>query len=272
MPQQLIYAPCDETQTQTAEHDIELQQWHDEVYAMELEQWYEQEGKDPWDDYFTMWDDICEEAQRLTDHKQAYSRRFRKLRNQRHLPIRRYGNAFDGFEGRRNDPMEHKLYRKALASIREEELTEPLRALQEATLQYGSLKRKAARRELTELGYNFNWRKTVDRRLAKNNEKQHALCEPEKDFWAYSDNPYGKTGYEPAWRKIGTYSPDTDLLQQVSVQARKSNIRTEQLVYDRRTSSYVLPTPNQTDSQELPHHIGSSRLRWWWYQNTTQVI
>lgn len=151
--------------------------------------------------------DMYDNELRLDAHKQPRARRFRRLRNKTFLPFRRYGNSYDGYEGHRNNsPNMLKARREALAVVRQKELQEPLRALAKHN---GSWKTEEARYELRMLGYYFNWRKTIDFDLRINNRKQHALSEPETNMEAYSDNPYGKHGIEPTWRKIGTYTPAT---------------------------------------------------------------
>ncbi len=224
---------------------IDWQQIEDD-YEMEQEPSGDDDF-DSFDDYFSDdIDDEDEDEQRLVDHKRPFQRRFRQLRNKGRL--RRYGNAFDRWEKSRNDsPHMFKTLRDAIAVIREQEVTEPLRALKTAVVEYGSWNTRKARRELKEQGYYFNWRKTIDTLLAENNTSQHALSNPETDFWAYCENPYGKNGIEPSWRKIRTYEPELDLQAQLkdSKGLLKMVAERDQLVYDKQTGSYSLPTPSK---------------------------
>ncbi len=243
--------------------------WQQIEEDYDIEQEYSDDDDfDSFDDFFPSYKrDRYDEMQRVVDHKQPFQRRFRQLRNKGRL--RRYGNAFDRWEKSRNDsPHMFKTRRDAIAVIREQEVTEPLRALKTAVVEYGSWNTRKARRELKEQGYYFNWRKTIDTLLAENNTSQHALSNPETDFWAYCENPYGKNGIEPSWRKIGTYEPQPDLLVSLkdSQGLLKKVAERDQLVYDWRTGSYSLPTPSKPTTKSTriilaAHGCGGGGIR-----------
>lgn len=245
---QLLNAPASSSalfSTEEEQHftntlqSTQINLWELRAEVLDMEQELLEQQHDYWDDYRSSWRGLDEAQQRLTDHKQPYNRRFRKLKNKRFLPLRRYGNSFDGWEKRRNDsPNMFKTYRDALSLLQKQELTEPLQVLQHSTL-------KAAKHDLRQLGYVFNWRKTMDTHLAENNKHKHALCESETVLWAYSDNPYGKHGIEPDWRKILTHTPDSYALIHERGEQRKTSGLEKRFVYDWKTGTYSLPTPTK---------------------------
>ncbi len=239
-PSSALFSPEEEQYFTNTLQSTRINLWELHAEILDMEQELLESQHDYWDDYRSHWSGLHEAQQRLTDHKQPYNRRFRKLKNKKFLPLRRYGNSFDGWEKRRNDsPNMFKTYRDASSALQKQELTEPSRVLKHSTL-------KAAKNELQALGYVFNWRKTTDIHLAKNNKYQHALCEPETDFWAYSDNPYGKHGIEPSWRKIVTHQPGSyPLMQRERTEQRKPIGLEKQFVYDWKTGTYGLPTPSK---------------------------
>lgn len=224
---------------------VDWRQIYDEVHDMEQELY----SDDLWDSVFDsddIWDDTVMDAQRLIDHKQPMRRRFRRLRNKRFLPFRRYSNSFDNYEKSRNEnPNMLNQLRKSIHINAQKELNEPQHALNAAVVQYGSWNSGKARRELKEQGYYFDWRETIDRLFTENNANQHTLCEVENDFWAYSDNRYGKNGIEPSWRKIGTYIPAQDNLPPRHIEVKSSSsTNVNHLVYDWRSGTYSLPAPS----------------------------